>query len=177
MSDNRRVSTAAAPIIRPAVVDDAEPMARYHHRCSIEAFTPIVDGALFDQLDPRRRISTFRSWIVDCAHTVHVAESGGAVIAHLVTRDNEIVHLFVDPDHWGSGLGRRLLEFGETLIRGAGHVTLELHTMVGNAPAIALYESAGWHVTDELLHQETEGITYVEHVLVKHLVDSDGTLL
>ncbi len=64
MSDNRRVSATTAPIIRPAVVDDAEPMARYHHRCSIEAFTPIVDGALFDQLDPRRRIGTFRagSW-------------------------------------------------------------------------------------------------------------------
>ncbi|MEJ7799946.1 MAG: hypothetical protein WKF60_05460 [Ilumatobacter sp.] len=43
------MSAATAPIIRPAVVDDAEPMARYHHRCSIE----------FDQLDPRRRIGTF----------------------------------------------------------------------------------------------------------------------
>lgn len=105
MSDNRRVSATTAPIIRPAVVDDAEPMARYHHRCSIDAFSPIVDGALFDQLDPRRRIGTFRGWIEDCAHTVHVAESRGAVIAHLVTRDNEIVHLFVDPDHWVLGSG------------------------------------------------------------------------
>ena len=49
--------------------------------------------------------------------------------------------------------------------------------MVGSAPAIALYESAGWNVTDELLHQETDGITYVEHVLVKLLDDSDGTLM
>ena len=108
MSDNQRVSAATAPIIRPAVVDDAEPMARYHHRCSIEFDNSIPDAG-----------SVRSGWIQDCAHTVHVAESGGAVIAHLVTRDNEIVHLFVDPDHWGSGLGRRLLEFGGALIRGA----------------------------------------------------------
>ncbi len=49
--------------------------------------------------------------------------------------------------------------------------------MAGNAPAIALYESAGWHVTDELLNQETDGVTYVEHVLVKHFDDGDGTLM
>lgn len=167
--------TRIEPTIRSARADDAEPMAAYHHRCSIEAFSPIVDGARFDQLDPRRRVETFRGWIEAPESTVHVAEFDGAVIAHLVVRHDEIVHLFVDPDHWGLGLGRRLLALGEDLLREAGHRRMELHTMVDNRPAIALYESAGWVVTEDVLHQETDGVEYDEHVLVKHLDDSAGS--
>lgn len=166
-TDNRPV-THIETLIRPARVDDAKAMAEYHHRCSVEAFTSIVEGASFDQLDPRRRVASFRSWIESTESTVHVAELDGSVIAHLVVQGNEIVHLFVDPDHWGLGLGRRLLALGEELLRDAGHQQMELRTMVGNAPAIALYESAGWVVTDELLHQETDGVRYDEHVLLKH---------
>ena len=42
-----------------------------------------------------------------------------------------------------------------------------MRTMVGNAPAIALYESAGWVVTDQLVHNDVDGVVYDEHELVK----------
>jgi ribosomal protein S18 acetylase RimI-like enzyme len=51
----------------------------------------------------------------------------------------------------------------------AGHREVELHTIVGNEPALALYRSAGWVVTDRLVHNDTDGLVYDEHVLVKRL--------
>jgi len=41
--------------------------------------------------------------------------------------------------------------------------------MVGNERAIGLYSSAGWTVTDRLVHTDQDGVAYDEHVLVKRL--------
>jgi ribosomal protein S18 acetylase RimI-like enzyme len=50
----------------------------------------------------------------------------------------------------------------------AGHRSFELHTMVGNTPAIGLYQSAGWQMTDRIIHSaDDHGVDYDEHVLVK----------
>lgn len=156
--------------IRPGEPGDVEAIAAYHHRCSIVAFADIVTSGTFDDLDPRRRVPTFSEWLgPDSDMTVRVASLDGVAIGHVAVEGNEIVHLFIDPDHAGRGLGRRLLALGESLIAEAGHDTFELHTIVGNLPAIGLYESAGWVVTDRLVHNEHEGLVYDEHVLVKLL--------
>jgi ribosomal protein S18 acetylase RimI-like enzyme len=90
-------------------------------------------------------------------------------------QDDLLVHLFIDPDHQGAGIGRRLLAIAEALIAEGGHADAELHTRVDNERAIALYESAGWHLTDRLIHSAHDGIEYDEHVLVKHVRDVPGT--
>ena len=84
------------------------------------------------------------------------------------TRRSVTVHLFVEPDHQGMGLGRRLLAQGEAMITASGHSDFELHARVENVGAIAFYEAAGWTVTDRLVHTVEHGISYHEHVLVKH---------
>ena len=65
-----------------------------------------------------------------------------------------------------------LLEVGEETLRSAGHREIELNTMVGNARALDLYRSAGWTVTDRLVHNDQDGVVYDEHVLVKHLAQA-----
>ena len=51
-----------------------------------------------------------------------------------------------------------------------GHAVAVLHTLVGNTPAIALYEAQGWVVTDEThIEDLPNGSTYTEHVLRKPL--------
>jgi ribosomal protein S18 acetylase RimI-like enzyme len=65
------------------------------------------------------------------------------VVGHITVEGNEIVHLFIDADHQGEGTGRRLLGVGEQLIVEHGFHGAELHTMVGNEPALGLYASAG----------------------------------
>ena len=69
----------------------------------------------------------------------------------------------------GRGLGRELLEVGEDLLAAAGHSRIELTTLIGNKPALALYQSAGWTVTDEVVHNDANGIVYDEHLLIKIL--------
>lgn len=100
-----------------------------------------------------------------------VATRQGVVIGHVQVQDNHLVHLFIDPDHQGAGLGRRMLGIGEQLIVAGGYDDGELHTRVDNGRALALYASAGWQLTDQLVHSADNGIEYDEHVLVKHLVD------
>lgn len=101
-----------------------------------------------------------------------VAVLDQVAVGHTTVRGSELVHLFIDPKHWGKGLGRRLLTVGEQMLRDEGHRIISLRTMVGNAPAIALYEAEGWIVTDKLVYNDADGIIYDEHELIKTLVDS-----
>ncbi len=52
--------------------------------------------------------------------------------------------LAVDPHAQGHGLGRRLLTAAVTAAAEAGHDRCELHALDDNAPALALYRSAGF---------------------------------
>ncbi len=91
----------------------------------------------------------------------------GAPIAHFTVSGNQLVHLFVEPDHQGMGIGRLLLAQGEAMIAAGGHKGLELHARVDNVAAVAFYEAAGWTVTGRLVHTVEHGISYDEHVLIK----------
>jgi ribosomal protein S18 acetylase RimI-like enzyme len=66
------------------------------------------------------------------------------------------------------GLGRHLLAQGEAMIAADGRTDFELHARVENLSAIAFYETAGWTVTERLIHTVEHGISYDERVLIKH---------
>ncbi len=155
---------------RPAVPADAATIAAYHHRCWLVAFADLVDPGAVARLDPEGKLPRWREWLeAGSGFQTVVAELDGRPIGHTTVHGATLVHLFIDPDHWGLGLGRRLLAVGEGLIAAAGHRDAELQTIVGNEPALALYRSAGWTVTDRIERQEYGGLTYDEHVLVKRL--------
>ncbi len=161
---------SSTPIIRSGTIDDATAIAAYQRRGARLAFSPLLRSGGYDDLDDRGRVETFLAWLRDGSDFVTtVADLDGTAVGHVTINGNELVHLFVDPDHQGLGLGRMLLAAGEEMLAAAGHIVVELHTMVGNAPAIELYESAGWIVTDGLIHTDETEMSYDEHVLVKHL--------
>ncbi|NOX28639.1 MAG: GNAT family N-acetyltransferase [Actinobacteria bacterium] len=97
-----------------------------------------------------------------------VAVVGGAPVGHFTVKGHQLVHLFVEPEHQGMGLGRHLLGEGEAMIVAGGHSDFELHARVENLAAIAFYQKAGWTVTGRLIHTVEHGISYDEHVLTKH---------
>jgi GNAT superfamily N-acetyltransferase len=136
----------------------------------VAAFAPLLEPGAVEAMDPWGKLDRFRRWFTPGSGlTTVVADLGGGPIGHTTVAGHELVHLFVDPDHWGSGLGRALLGVGEDLLTAAGHRQGELHTIVGNEPALALYRSAGWVVTDRVVHNDVDGVSYDEHVLVKRL--------
>ncbi|MDP9335656.1 MAG: GNAT family N-acetyltransferase [Actinomycetota bacterium] len=151
-------------------MDDTDAIAAYHHRCWVIAFSSLLAPGMVDRMDPRGKIDRWRNWLAPKSGFVTaVADLSGTPIGHTTVAGYELVHLFVDPDHWGQGVGRKLLEVGEGLLRSDGHREIELNTMVGNERALSLYCSAGWVVTSRVVHTDQDGVVYDEHVLVKRL--------
>jgi ribosomal protein S18 acetylase RimI-like enzyme len=156
--------------LRTATSADAAAVEGYHHRCFTTTYAAQVRAG---ELVPPDRASTRRQlagWFApgsDCSTRVAVAD--GTPVGHVTTSGHRLVHLFVDPDHQGTGLGRHLLALGEAEIAAGGHRDAELHTRVENLPAIAFYERAGWTVTDRVIRTVEHGIAYDERVLVKRL--------
>jgi GNAT superfamily N-acetyltransferase len=157
--------------LRPGRPDDARRLTEYHHRCWLESFAGLFPPGVVEGLDPWRRLPVFEVWLApDAADTtVLVAEVDGTAVGHTVVIGSGVIHLFVDPDHWGTGLGRRLLGEAERMVADNGFATAELHTMVGNERALAVYRRSGWQVTERFETMDDGGLVWVEHVLVKDL--------
>ncbi len=146
-------------------------MADYHQRCWLASFVHLMKSGNATERDSLGRLDRFESFTDPTSDfTTMVADLDGVAIGHTTVSGSEVVHLFVDPDHQGIGLGRQLLGIAESLLLDAGHTEVELCTIVGNEPAIELYRSAGWLMTDRLVNNVEDGLEYDEHVMVKTLV-------
>ena len=155
--------------LRPATPDDADAVEAYHARCFKKTYaTELLAGDIEspDQDGMRRQ---FRDWFQPGSDVdTQLVVVDGVPIAHFTVRGHRLVHLFIEPAHQGKGLGRQLLAMVEATLVEAGYTELELHTRVDNVAASAFYEKAGWTVTDQVIHTIEHGISYDEHVLVKH---------
>jgi ribosomal protein S18 acetylase RimI-like enzyme len=54
----------------------------------------------------------------------------------------------IEPEHRGNGYGRALMELAQDWARSSGYTSISLHVFGGNEPAISLYKSLGYEVTD-----------------------------
>ena len=77
-----------------------------------------------------------------------VAADGDEVLATvMVGYDGHrgwINYLAVSPDHQGSGLGRRMMDEAERLLRAAGCPKINLQVRTSNAEVIEFYEKMGY---------------------------------
>ena len=154
--------------IRAARPDDVDAVEDYHDRCFRETYSSQLSAGEFgapDRAGTRQQLQTWFQSGSDFETRVAVIE--GRPIGHFTVQGHQLVHLFVEPEHQGQGLGRQLLEQGEAMIAASGHTEFELHTRVENVAAVAFYKKAGWTVTDRLVHTVEHGISYDEFVLVK----------
>ncbi len=155
--------------IRAATPDDADAVADYHDRCFRNTYSSQLRADEFEAPDPEGTRQQLHEWFRPGSDfETRVAIADGTPIAHFTVSGHQLVHLFVEPDHQGVGLGRHLLAQGEAMIAASGHTDFELHARVDNLAAIAFYEAAGWTVTDRLIRTVEHGISYTEHVLIKH---------
>ena len=68
-----------------------------------------------------------------------------------------IKDLYVIPEHRGQGLGRSLLYEGERFARAHSATRVVLEVTTANTAAVALYESAGYHVERHTMEKPIEG--------------------
>ncbi|MGZ6913252.1 MAG: N-acetyltransferase family protein [Acidimicrobiia bacterium] len=155
--------------IRSATPADADAVAAYHHRCFTKTYSSQLLAGQLEAPDPAGTRQQLHDWFLpDSEFETRVAVVDGVPIGHFTVCGHQLVHLFVDPDHQGMGLGRYLLGQGEAMIAAGGHRDFELHARAENLDAIAFYEKAGWTVTDGMIETVEHGISYQERILIKH---------
>lgn len=155
--------------MRLATPADADAVADYHDRCFRDTYAVQILAGEIDVPAAEGTRLQLQDWFgPGSKFETHVAVVDGVPVGHFTLLDAQLVHLFVEPEHQGMGLGRRLLALGEAALESGGHSEFELHARVENANAIAFYLALGWEMTDQLVHTDEHGISYDEHVLIKH---------
>jgi GNAT superfamily N-acetyltransferase len=100
---------------------------------------------------------------------VTVADHDGTAVGFSTFRAGDrpghghISNLFVDPDHWGKGIGRALLARAEQEMRERQWSVGELNTQSLNTRARQLYERAGWRDTGGRHPHEDDGLEMAEY--------------
>jgi len=160
--------TTTSNRMRWATPADAQHISAYYYACFVAAYGPQLSEQ--DLADAKPTATHWDGWLNDKpgVRTVVAIGADDEPLGHTTVRDNQVVHLFVDPSYHRQGIGRDMLAVAERLIRQDGHPQAELHTRVGNHPAIGLYQSCGWTMTEELTDNELpNGSMSPEHVMRK----------
>ena len=158
--------------IRTARLDDVEAITEYYMRAwqanLAHLFTPGALDVIPESMQQERR-ETFAMWFAERnRHRTRVAvDDDDRPVGHVTVIADELLHLFIDPQRQGGGVGTALLATGEQLIAEAGHERARLMTLVGNDAAVAFYERHGWSVTGHRVDEVYFGEAQVEQELAK----------
>jgi RimJ/RimL family protein N-acetyltransferase len=151
-------------LIRPGTPDDAEATARVHVGSWAAAYT-LQGPSLEERLDLHRRFPPSL-----------VAEVDGRIVGFVgvgqsrdADAEGELYTIYVDPAHWGTGVGRALIRAGEERMRGLGYRHVVLWVLDENPRARRFYEVAGWTADGERRTIEFAGQSISEVRYAKHL--------
>lgn len=147
--------------IRRALADDALGVATVHVRSWQAAYRGLMPDGYLDQLDVERRRAGWESTIAETdwprTGTLVATEANGTVVgfAHIgPAREGdgdpivigELTTIYLLPEVWGSGVGRRLMAAAVNVLRDAGFAEAILWVFEGNERAQRFYEIGGWQL-------------------------------
>jgi ribosomal protein S18 acetylase RimI-like enzyme len=141
--------------IREADPKDAEAIARIHVRSWQAAYRGQLSDAYLDGLSVADRLEQHRMALeTPGAHRTWVAEEDGRVVGFAVTgpsqdadadeRTGELYAVYLDPDRYGRGIGKRLCDHVLADLRERGFRTATLWVLETNERARRFYEREGW---------------------------------
>jgi ribosomal protein S18 acetylase RimI-like enzyme len=161
-------------VVRPAVAADAAAIAHVHVTSWRAAYTGLLPEQYLERLSVYERERTWRRRIdgVRPDETILVAERAGAVVGFTsagTTRDRdadprsvgEVYAVYLLPEAWGGGAGRRLLERAVAVLAESGFDDAVLWVLETNARARGFYEHLGWRA-DGSSKQERFGEPVIE---------------
>ena len=155
-------------MIRPATVDDAEQIAHVHVRSWQDAYAHVFPAERLSKLSVEERAGLWRRWLPDERLATFVAETDGRVVGFVNVGpnpddvDGELFSIYVDPDSWGTGVGRSLIERGEAWLRAHGYDEAILWVLDDNPRARRFYEAAGWSFDGGTRTGEHLGVSTLE---------------
>lgn len=139
--------------IRAASIEDATEIQQIARRSWHDAYEEILTAdrieALVDEWYAPRRL--IEDDITESTRPFIVATIGDEVIgfAEAAPQESdegaaELYRIYVDPDHWDSGIGKLLLEEVQETLRERGFDTLGLTVFAENSVGVGFYESMGF---------------------------------
>ena len=158
--------------LRLATYRDAWSIAVVHVASTREAYRGLFPASALDGIDADDRAERWRQTLTDANNITLVAKSDGQVLGFVnygPCRDEdvaaggvgEIISIYVAPDFWGSGAGRRLLQAALERLAGAGSCEAKVWVLDRNARAVAFYEHAGFIRDGMVKHREMFGAPVV----------------
>ncbi|MCY0389858.1 GNAT family N-acetyltransferase [Robbsia sp. Bb-Pol-6] len=144
--------------IRNAAFADVEAVATIHVESWRAAYAGIFPERFLKDLSVQKRSIYWQQALRDGKPQLLVACEGPAVVGWIAfgpCRDSdkdgnwaEIEAVYVAPDAWGTGVGRRLTHSASDLLLGAGYSFLALWVLEQNFRARAFYERNGFNADD-----------------------------
>jgi ribosomal protein S18 acetylase RimI-like enzyme len=132
-------------VIRPGTAADAEGVALVQVETWQAAYAHVLPHEQLQAFSVERPTEQWR------AYPPIVAEVDGEVVGFVSVgasrdddADGELYAIYVHPDHWGTGVGRALMEAGEAELRRLGHRDVVLWVLDDNPRARRFYERAEW---------------------------------
>ncbi|AQT81501.1 hypothetical protein B1R94_22965 [Mycolicibacterium litorale] len=159
--------------VREATAADTMAVAEVHVRSWQQGYHGLIAQDYLDGLRAQDRATRYRFDSMDLAgpYTL-VAVDHGMVHGHIsigrsrdddLTDAGEVWALYVDPPHWGAGVGDALIATGCDRLRRAGYRRASLWVLADNLRARRFYERSGWR-TDGVQRTDVIGATEVHEV-------------
>ena len=141
-------------MVRDARPEDASAIAQVHTRSWQVGYAHAFPTEALAAISVERRRDYMASYLrsLPPRAAVLVGELDGEVCGFAsvgAAREDddalgELYAIYVDPDRWGSGLGRALIAAAEERLRAAGFTETMLWVLEDNPRARRFYEAAGW---------------------------------
>ena len=131
-------------MIREARPDEAEALAAIQRDASLAALAHIFPPELYPY--PMQEVTErWEAFLADPEVAVLVAEENGSAAGIAASHAEWLDGLYVRPECWSRGVGRRLHDNVLERQRAAGTATCNLWVLEGNDRARRFYERLGWH--------------------------------
>jgi ribosomal protein S18 acetylase RimI-like enzyme len=151
------MTAVTRPSVRAATVRDAAELAVIHVRSWQAAYKGLLPQDFLDRLDVTDRVARWQhtlratDWSRSGVMVIHPGREVLGFARFGPTRDSEesdavgeLRSIYLLPEAWGQGLGKRLMSMALARLAAAGYSQATLWVLQSNARARRFYEAGGW---------------------------------